>query len=231
MLSESLFLTLSDLNLARDMRRQLPKLVRKHRSVLPELSQPRWTEQPKVVINRFLQPTCEKSVEVMIVVKAKIWSWQPCGFCCSPKKNASFSSSQTYKSESKTNTTDKVVKPEPGGFTFHKNGHLLLPRHHRSVNVLKSRGFSPKAESCCHQAHGHHGHPLAWTAGNVGSNIGILCLMPLYLFTLFTASVSLDSCQNLCFALYVLVGCRPAIVLICISLAVLVPSWNICESL
>ena len=131
----------------------------------------------------------------------------------------------------KTNTTDKVVKPEPGGFTFHKNGHLLLPRHHRSVNVLKSRGFSPKAESCCHQAHGHHGHPLAWTAGNVGSNIGILCLMPLYLFTLFTASVSLDSCQNLCFALYVLVGCRPPIVLICISLAVLVPSWNICESL
>lgn len=82
----------------------------------------------------------------------------------------------------KTNTTGKVVKLEPGSFTFHQNGHLSLPRHHRSVNVLKSRGFSPKAESCCHQAHGHHGHPLAWTAGNVGSNIGILCLMPLDLF-------------------------------------------------
>ena len=99
MLSESLFLTLSHLNLARDMRRQLPKLVRKHRSVLPELSQPRWTEQPKVVINRFLQPTCEKSVEVMIVERQKYDLGSLAVFVV-PQKNASFSSSQTYKSES-----------------------------------------------------------------------------------------------------------------------------------
>lgn len=224
MLSESLFLTLSHLNLARDMRRQLPKLVRKHRSVLPELSQPRWTEQP-------ISPTHLWKISWgNDSWKAKIWSWQPCGFCSSPKNMPPSHLLRPTNLNPKTNTTGKVVKPEPGGFTFHQNWHLSLPRHHRSVNVLKSRGFSPKAESCCHQAHGHHGHPLAWTPGNVGQYwhlmpYAIVSVYPVYCICIF------GFLSKFVFRFVRAGGCRPPIVLICISLAVLVPSWNICESL